>query len=61
MKKAFIGALASLMLAGAISAVSGPTTNSTTGLIAIVGEGSAPIPMTDAPAVTSSDGTSVGK
>jgi hypothetical protein len=30
-------------------------------LIAIVGEGSAPIPMTDAPAVTSSDGTSVGK
>lgn len=60
MKKAFIGALASLMLAGVISAVSGATTNQSTGMIAIVGEGSAPVPV----AVTQiepNDGTSLRK
>ena len=60
MKKAFIGALASLMLAGAISAVSGAPTSTTTGMIVIVGEGSAPIPMA-APAIEPGDGTSLAK
>lgn len=50
MKKAFIGALASLMLAGMISAVSGATTNTATGMVIVVGEGSAPIPQAAAPA-----------
>ena len=60
MKKAFIGALASLMLAGAISAVSGAASRRSTGMTAIVGEGSAPIPL----AVTEiepNDGTSPRK
>jgi hypothetical protein len=57
MKKAFIGALASLMLAGAISAVSGATTNRSSGMTAMVGEGTAPIPVA-VPATEPSDGTS---
>ena len=61
MKKAFIGVLASLMLAGAISAVSGATTNTTTEKTVIVGDGSAPIPMAEAPAITNGQETSVGK
>ena len=61
MKKAFIGALASLMLAGAISAVSGVPTNTTTGIIAIVGEGSAPIPLPAEPAIEPGDTTSRSK
>ena len=61
MKKAFIGALASLMLAGAISAASGATTNTTTGMIVIVGEGSAPMPQAPAQASEPGDGSSTAK
>jgi len=59
-KKAFIGALASLMLAGAISAVSGASTDTATGMIAIVGEGSAPLPLA-APPIEPSDSPSLSK
>ena len=61
MKKAFVGALASLMLAGAISAVSSVPTNTTTGIIAVVGEGSAPISLVAEPAIESVDTTSISK
>jgi hypothetical protein len=44
-KRTLIAALASLMLAGAISAVNGGTASKTTGMIVVVGEGSAPIPL----------------
>jgi hypothetical protein len=44
MKKTIIAALASLMLAGAISAVGGATTSTTTGTVVIVGDGASPIP-----------------
>jgi hypothetical protein len=60
-KKAFIGALASLMLAGAISAASGATANTTTGMIVIVGESSAPIPQVPSPAIEPGEGTSIAK
>jgi hypothetical protein len=57
MKKTIIAALASLMLAGAISAASGATTNTSTGAAVIVGEGGSPIPV--APFLNSStDGQS---
>ena len=61
MKKAFIGALASLMLAGAISAVSGVPTHTATGIIAIVGEGPAPISLAAEPAIEPRDTTSFSK
>jgi hypothetical protein len=44
MKKTIIAALASLMLAGAISAVSGATTSTANGTVVIVGDGASPIP-----------------
>jgi len=44
MKKTIIAALASLMLAGAISAVSGATTFTANGTVVIVGDGASPIP-----------------
>ena len=44
MKKMMIAALASLMLAGAISAASSATTNSATGSAMVIGEGTSPIP-----------------
>ena len=59
MKKTLIAALASLMLAGAISAASGTTTKTTTGMIVIVGDGSAPIPLA-APANDGSEAVSLG-
>ena len=61
MKKLCIGALASLMLAGAISAVSGETRNTTTGMIAVAFEGSAPITLSAVPDIAPSDGTSLAK
>ena len=61
MKKTLIAALASLMLAGGISAASGATTNTTTGLIVIVGEGSAPIPSAPDRVNDRSDTASPGK
>jgi hypothetical protein len=45
MKKTIIAALASLMLAGAISAVSGAPTSTATGTVVIVGDGASPIPI----------------
>ena len=57
MKKTIIAALASLMLAGAISAVSGSASNATTGTAVIVGDGTSPIPFSRSPEVTS-DGPS---
>jgi hypothetical protein len=59
-KKVFIGALASLMLAGAISAVSGAPISRTTGVVVIVGEGSAPIPLAPSIATETSDRASLG-
>ena len=44
MKKAIVAALASLMLAGAISAVSGATPSTANGTVVIVGDGASPIP-----------------
>ena len=45
MKKAFLGALASLMLAGAISAASGLTTTTPTKTMAVMlADGTAPLP-----------------
>jgi hypothetical protein len=44
MKKTIIAALASLMLAGAISAVSGATSSTANGTVVIVGDGTSPIP-----------------
>jgi len=49
MKNTIIAALASLMLAGAISAVSGATLNTATGTAVIVGDGTSPIPFTPSP------------
>jgi len=61
MKKTFIGALASLMLAGAISAVSGATPKTTTGMTVVVTEGSAPIPLSALSETEPGDGTSLAK
>ena len=61
MKKVFVGALASLMLAGAISAVSGATTKPTTGMSVIVGEGSAPIPQAATQGVEPGEEASLAK
>ena len=60
MKKTLIAALASLMLVGAISAVSGAPLTSTTGMPAIIGEGSAPIPL-GAPTSETNSGAPWGK
>lgn len=54
MKKTIIAALASLMLAGAISAVGGATPSSTNGTVVIVGDGTSPIPMAP-PALSAGD------
>ena len=43
MKKTLFGALASLMLAGAISAASGLTTPQPAGSIVMIGDGASPI------------------
>ena len=45
MKKTIIAALASLMLAGAISAVSGAATSTAKGAVVMVGDGASPIPV----------------
>jgi hypothetical protein len=61
MKKVFVGAFASLMLAGVITAVSGAPNNTTPGVIVIVGEGSAPIPLAPVTEITTSDEPSLEK
>ena len=45
MKKTIIAALASLMLAGAISAVSGATPPTANGTVVMVGDGASPLPL----------------
>jgi hypothetical protein len=45
-KQTMIAALAALMLAGALSAVSGATSVGSSNVVVVVGDGSAPIPMT---------------
>jgi len=45
MKKTMIAILASLMLAGALSAVGGTTSASGSTPLAVIGEGSAPMPL----------------
>ncbi len=61
MKKLFIGALASLMLAGALSAVSPAAAGRKTRAMVIFGEGSSPMPFATIPTSDTSDGTSPGK
>ena len=50
MKKTMIAALAALMVAGALSAVSGATSVGSVNTVIIIGEGSAPIPAALPPA-----------
>ena len=45
MKKTMIATLAALMLAGALSAVSGATSVSATTPLIVIGDGSSPMPM----------------
>jgi hypothetical protein len=62
MKKALIGALASLMLAGAISAASGLNTDySTPADVVLIGDGTSPISVPAAPVPETSDPVSQGK
>ena len=44
MKQTMIAALAALMLAGALSAVSGATSPNSVNAVIVIGEGSAPVP-----------------
>lgn len=46
MKQTMIAALAALMLAGALSAVSGATSVASPNAVVVIGEGSAPFPTT---------------
>ena len=45
MKKTMIAALAALMLAGALSAVSGATSVGSLNTVVVIAEGSAPMPL----------------
>ncbi len=45
MKQTLIATLAALMLAGALSAVSGATSIGATSPVIVIGEGSSPMPM----------------
>jgi len=58
-KQTMIAALAALMIAGALSAVSGATPiGSLTPVVVVVGEGSAPVPTTLPAFMDDSDSTS---
>ena len=59
MKKLMIAALAALMLAGSLSAVTNATSMSSVPSVAIVGEGSSPIPLALS-ASPNSEATSLG-
>ena len=62
MKKTFLAALASLMLAGAISAASGLNTDShTPGEVVLMGDGTSPVSMPVAQASDSGDIASQNK
>jgi len=55
MKKTIIAALASLMLAGAISAASGENPSPSARAVVIAGEGGSPIPVAP-PSISANDG-----
>ena len=59
MKKTMIAALATLMLAGALSAVSGIASVNSAGPALFIGEGAAPIPLALGPAQVNSDPASL--
>ena len=61
MKKMMIASLAALMLAGALSAVSGATSVSSTTTVIIMGEGSAPAPLALTPSRLNSDPASLNR
>ena len=52
MKQTMIAALAALMLAGVFSAVSGATSVGSVNTVVVIGDGSAPAPMTSPPCDT---------
>ncbi len=59
MKKTMIASLAALMLAGALSAVSGATSVSATAAVNVIGEGSAPTPTALPSVAANSDPSSL--
>ena len=59
MKKTLIATLAALMLAGALSAVSGATSVNSSAPAILIGDGSAPIPFALGPADANGDSTSL--
>ena len=59
-KKLMFAALAALMIAGSLSAVSGATSMSSFGPVAVVGEGPSPLPVVLS-AVPDNDTSSFGK
>lgn len=58
MKKTMIASLAALMLAGALSAVSGATSVGSAKTFIVIGDGAAPVPPALPPADANSDLTS---
>ncbi|MFZ0315161.1 MAG: hypothetical protein WAL85_20845 [Candidatus Korobacteraceae bacterium] len=58
-KKLMFAALAALMIAGSLSAVSGATSMNSYGSVAIIGEGPAPLPVGSS--VPDNDSASFGK
>jgi hypothetical protein len=54
-KQTIIAALAALMLAGALTAVSGATSVGQPNTALVIGDGSAPMPMTPPPAMNESN------
>ena len=61
MKKTIIAALSSLMLAGAICAVSGATPTREAGMVVILGDGTTPYPAPPPSVSLSSDRSSFNK
>ena len=59
MKRTMIAALASLMLAGALGAVSGASAVSSSGVVLVAGDGAAPAPTILPQAAVSTDATSL--
>jgi hypothetical protein len=58
LKKCMLATLAALMLAGALSSISGATPLRSVGPVAVVGEGSSPVPIVLS--VPDNDATSLG-
>jgi|GEM_PF-2770240 len=59
MKQTMIAALAALMLAGALSAVTGATSPNSVNAVIVIGEGSAPVPADFPPPSSNSDTSSL--